>query len=284
MSRQMTMNNLLLNERLRQLYQGYWNKFCKEVKESGTSIGYPFLLSTCQWEGDVPTEKWYANSDLKVMIFGQEPNKWYGIEGCDDFNSASQFYIGDEPETVETIMSAYENFYATNYSLNDGMWYFDEKGRKNTFHAKGINNFMSQLDEIVHSFNPKLRTVCMWNNISKLSTIDGKPVDNHTHNIERQFLSRVIAQEIEILHPDIILFLTGRYDAYIKESLGLTDEDFIPFSEFPVHDVAKVTIPGVKLAYRTCHPNAYPKAKPDYYRYVEAIIYDIHSNFNNLIK
>ena len=121
----------------------------------------------------------------------------------------------------------------------------------------------------------------MWNNISKLSTIDGKPVDNHTHNIERQFLSRVIAQEIEILHPDIILFLTGRYDAYIKESLGLTDEDFIPFSEFSVHDVAKVTIPGVKLAYRTCHPNAYPKAKPDYYRYVEAIIADLHSHLKN---
>ncbi|WP_278582332.1 hypothetical protein [Prevotella denticola] len=278
------MDNLLLNERLTKLYEDHWDKFCKEVKKSNICIGYPFLLSTCQWKGNLPTERWYTDSDLKVMVFGQEPNKWHGIDRCDDFNSTSQFYTGDKPETVGSIMSIYENFYATRYLPNCNKWYFDEKGQKNTFLVKGINNFMSQFDDIVHAFNPNLRTVCMWNNISKLSTIDGKPVDEHTHNIERKIFSEIIAQEIEILHPDIILFLTGRYDTYIKENLGLTDEDFIPFSEFSIHDVAKVTIPGVKFAYRTCHPNAYPKVKPDYYKYVEAIIYDIHSNLNNLLK
>lgn len=282
--RQMNMNNLLLNERLEQLYQDHWEDFCKAVKESGVNIGYPFLLSICQWKKDEPTEEWYADGNIKVMVFGQEPNKWYGIDGCGDFNSLCQFHTEDTPETVGAIMSVYENFYATYYLPNGNNWYFNEKGRKNTFHAKGINNFMSQFDEMVHTFNPNIRTVCMWNNISKLSTIDGKPVDDHTHSIERQFLSGIIAKEIEILRPDIILFLTGRYDAYIKENLGLTDDDFTPCSEFSVHDVAKVAIPSVKLAYRTCHPNAYPKAKPDYYKFVEAIIRDIHSNLNNLLK
>lgn len=277
------MNNLLLNEQLRRLYQGCWKEFCKEVGETSIGIGYPFLLSTCQWDKDAPTEKWYADSDVKVMIFGQEPNKWHGIDDCDDFGSRAQFHAGENPESVETVMSIYENFYGTYYLPNGNSWYFEEKGRKNTFHAKGINNFMSQLDDVVDTFNANLRTVCIWNNISKLSTIDGKPVDSRAHHVERQFLD-VIAKEIEILRPDIILFLTGHYDAYIKESLGLMDSDFTPCSEYLVHDVAKVSIPGVKLAYRTCHPNAYPRAKPDYYKYVEAILKNIRSNFDNLIK
>lgn len=146
------MDNLLLNERLTKLYEDHWDKFCKEVKKSNICIGYPFLLSTCQWKGNLSTERWYTDSDLKVMIFGQEPNKWHGIDRCDDFNSTSQFYTGDKPETVGSIMSIYENFYATRYLPNCN------------------------------------------------------------------------------------------------------------------------------------HPNAYPKVKPDYYKYVEAIIYDIHSNLNNLLK
>lgn len=266
-----------LNEQLKALYESTWDTFAKALKESNAKVAYPFLLSTNKYENgsNIPSEKWYTNADVKVMVFGQEPNKWMQDEESvksGDCESKIQFFAGSEPETVECIMGIYENQYS-NYG-------FDEIGRELYFHKNnktfpnlGCNNFTSQLYE-------KIRNkviACIWNDISKLATIDGKPITTDVHDIEKKYFN-VIPKEIEILKPDIIVFLTGGESHYIEEKYSNIRYEQI-CEEYEVKDVARIYgIPDVDLAYRTWHPGAYYKDGKPYYRCVEAIVADVIKN------
>jgi len=267
-----------LNQQLKTLYESKWDAFAKALKDSGAKVAYPFLLSTNKYENgkDTPSEKWYTDADIKVMVFGQEPNKWMADDESvkeGDFTSKKQFYAGSQPESVECVMGIYENQYS--------IYNFDETGRilyfqknNNTFPNLGCNNFTSQLYE---KLSNKI-IACIWNDISKLATTDGKPIKSDVHNIEKEHFN-VIPLEIELLKPDVIVFLTGCESNYIIEKYP--NVIFEPVcEEYRVEDVAKVCgIPNVKFAYRTWHPGAYYKSGKPYYRYVESIVADVIKNF-----
>ena len=83
-----------------------------------------------------------------------------------------------------------------------------------------------------------------------------------------------MADEVKILKPDIIIFLTGFYaDQEIIEKFGLSDEAFHLVKE----DVFlhRINIPGVKYAARTIHPSRQSKA--NLARHFDALVEDILS-------
>jgi hypothetical protein len=96
----------------------------------------------------------------------------------------------------------------------------------------------------------------VWNNIVKIGKVreagPGRPPKN-IYDAERKFF-HVIPDEVKILKPDIILFLTGPdYDDAIRDNFGETV--YSPVPPYSERQLAKLSIPSIGFAFRTYHPN-----------------------------
>lgn len=252
-----------LHEQLEALYDSKWkemsNAFQAVSGNSSVKPAYPFLLSVFRYPG--PDESWYADADLKVMVFGQETNSWVG-DKQDEPAFGTPVFNPDVP--AGTVMGLHENFYATYYH-QDGFSY--NGTRYGTFHH-GFNRFVSLLN--AHCTGKRI--AYMWNNIVKFGRAEGSGFcGEEIYNVQKQHFD-VVAKEVEILKPDLILFLTGNYDSRICDSWPGTQFTALP--PFAVGEVAKVMLPGVDVpAYRTNHPSArLPKEEKE--KRLEAIVND----------
>lgn len=255
---------------LEQLYDKKWLKLNEIIKANKIEIRTPLLLSLNKYDEGDP-EKWYTDADLKVMIFGQEVNRWKTPE--------------DKYPTPANIMEMYQEFYHENYHDEEGDVYFSARS---TFFNIGFNGFTSSISKFLHEEFPKKRAAFLWNNISKLAAVGsngtGVSVDSFTHQLEHEFF-HVIPNEIEILKPDVIIFLTGigeKYNKYIAENFALRDNP-IQLSGLPIKDVAKLNIESVKLAYRTHHP-ADRSSGSDTWMWYNAILDDLKSNLRIIFE
>ena len=239
-----------LHEQLKELYASKWKELCDVLQRvvcterAEVKPAYPFLLSLTRWDGDYPTEKWYTDADLKVMVFGQETNSWVGE--CDDFGTPPSPVFSPEI-SMEAVMGIYEEFYASYY--HDGM--FNYKGsRYGTFHY-GFNRFAAQLNAAI----PDKRITYVWNNIVKIGKSQGSGFSGEEiYTVEKDCFS-VIRKEVDILKPDLILFLTGTYDERIRDNWR--DVQFSELSPYAVNEVAQVMSSELSIpAYRTNHPSA----------------------------
>ncbi|MCM1032086.1 MAG: hypothetical protein NC410_11670 [Oscillibacter sp.] len=251
-----------MNEQLKLLYASKWEAVCNAFQpKTTTRPAYPFLLSTTRWENDQPGERWYTDADLRVMVFGQETNGWTG--GCDDFGTPP-LPVFNPDVTMEAVMGIYENFYATYYH-STGFTY--NGTRYGSFHH-GFNRFVTLMNA---SLSGK-RIAYLWNNIVKFGKAEGTGFcGEEIYDVQRQHFM-VMAKEVEILKPNLILFLTGSYDNRICDCWnGAT---FVPLSPFTTTEIAKVILPGVDIpAYRTNHPSA-RLSKEEKEARLEAIVND----------
>lgn len=239
-----------LQEQLKELYAGMWDGLKDELgkivgdKEENVKPAYPFLLSLAHWENGRPNENWYVDADVKVMIFGQETNGWSGE--ADDFGTPPSPIFNAEV-TMEAIMAVYEDFYSSHYRGN-GFRY--NGNRYGTFHH-GASRLM---DLINVKFSGK-RVSFLWNNVVKIGKASGAGFcGEKIYGVERMYFP-VIKEEIKILKPDLIIFLTGSYDERLQDSLG--NISFGALGEFSGQEVAKVVLPGIDIpAFRTYHPSA----------------------------
>ena len=239
-----------LHEQLKELYASKWKELCDVLQRvvcterAEVKPAYPFLLSLTRWDGDYPTEKWYTDADLKMMVFGQETNSWVGE--CDDFGTPPSPVFSPEI-SMEAVMGIYEEFYASYY--HDGM--FNYKGsRYGTFHY-GFNRFASLLNAAF----PGKRIAYVWNNLVKIGKAQGKGFCGaEIYALERAHFP-VIREEINILKPDLLLFLTGTYDECIRDNWP--DVQFSALLSYAENEVARVISSEFSVpAYRTNHPSA----------------------------
>lgn len=269
-----------LSDKLTDLYRPLWDKLLEQLKLQGKTTQCPFVLSVARHENDycnyLPKyEEWYTKADVKVMIFGQEPHRWAKTED-----------LGDTQRT-------YERFFEEKYVVTDqgGFWSHDEIAAGNHFFRWGCNAIMVGIvEQILKPSYPTKRVAMLWNNISKLSTLEGGPVDPDIHEIECQYF-HVIPQEMDILKPDIVVFLTGpgenAYYRYILENFHLTGEP-VTVGNIPAHDLVKLPLEGVKLAYKTYHPNKRVSkgVNPESFnwQFYQAILNDIKALIGEIIK
>lgn len=293
-----------LSDQLTELYESKWNGLMEQLEANGLrdKLQCPFLISLLRsgqkkeerekeqaligydkWYAQKETpkhEEWYTKADIKIMFFGREPNWWVRYDE-----------EGEAPADVGKVMSVYEDYLDDNYNAADAHFYKEGIDHRNRFLLFGVNGIMSGIRELLKDFSDK-RISLVWNEISKLSKRKGgggKAVNAFEHSIEKKYF-HVIPEEIKILRPDIVVFLTGpkeiKYCDYIRENFNIIGEP-IAISGLSTNDVEKLQIEGVKLAYLTHHPGYMPKEeKADDFHWTlyNAILADIKENIDKLLK
>mgnify|MGYP004514044193 CR=1 FL=1 len=241
-----------LTEQLANLYEPNWKVLKHHLDANGFTVQSPFMLGVAleyNNQGGYVDESWWTDADLKVMVFGQEPLNW-PVPVLDD---GSQAHSDD-------FVELYQRFYSDNYK--DGLYFLTDSDNhlaKNKFFSMGFNGIMSGIKDFVldESYSGK-KAAYLWNNISKLSVGGRNGVSSDIHDLEKKYF-HVIPQEIEILKPDVLIFLTGpgqnAYYNYIKENFTVNGLPK-PLAGNDVDAVAKLDIEGISLAYKTYHPTA----------------------------
>ncbi|MCM1505242.1 MAG: hypothetical protein NC127_08605 [Muribaculum sp.] len=223
----------------------------------------------------------YENANLRVMIFGRETNNWNDPEDFrKDFPFGTyNFNLQTSEDIVAEIMGRHVEGEKDYYGLGDlyhSYFFRDEETGK----RGNSTPFTRRSDQLIESLKAKLPDTTieyLWNNVSKIGcggTDFGKSCRKSTaeiREIERKHFN-VVADEVKILKPDVIVFLTGFYaDNDIKEKFGLADEAFQPVKEGVFLD--RITIPGVKYAVRTIHPSR--QSKENLKLHFDALVDDI---------
>ena len=231
-----------MNEKLIELYKSNWTKISDELNAIISNKNYsqkptnPLLLS-------IDEEK-YLNSEIKVLFLGQETNDW------------GNNFTGNIEETLEI----YDDFYNSKYALNSYGGHF----------WNGINRFIELLEK---KFSEK-RINYTWSNVVKIgaSGRDQNHPENYIYNIELEYF-KVLEKELEILRPDIILFVSGpNYDSNIEKNLKGVEFNTCN-SSFSKRQIAKLKFKEFNNIYRTYHPNYLWRNNIN--EYFETIINDI---------
>ena len=216
------------------------------------------------------------------MVFGQEPLDW-----------PMPVLDGDTPVQSDDFVEQYQRFYSDNY--NDGLNFLTDSDyhlAKNRFFSMGFNGIMSGIkDFILDESYPGKKAAYLWNNISKLSLGGRKGVSGEIHELEMRYF-HVIPQEIKILKPDVLIFLTGpgenTYYNYIRDNFNIKGAP-MPLGENDVNAVSKLDIEGISLAYKTYHPTATKDADggitdAEKWKYYHAILDDIKKHISEIFQ
>lgn len=115
-------------------------------------------------------------------------------------------------DDVVALMEQYYNF-------------FYSKGRKNSPRNKTFFQGFERVSTCIKnlpSYKDK-NIAIIWNNINKIGKKKGTGVKNNIREIERTYFN-VIAKEIKLLQPDLLIFFTGpNRDGDVKYNLSKFD-------------------------------------------------------------
>ncbi|EGR1219838.1 hypothetical protein EBM76_15150 [Vibrio parahaemolyticus] len=184
-----------MNRELERLYTSKWDILVKEANGLKSKAAYPLLIKVNQS---------YVDSDVKVMIVGQETDGWYGL-------------LNEGSATVEELMNAYSDYF--NQRSANGK----KRGKRPFWNGKNYLYFERELNEYYSGKSVSF----IWNNVSKIGNNGrGKP-SSSIEQLERDYFD-VFSEEFAILKPDVVIFTTGHTrDSYIAYHLG-DDVQFIP--------------------------------------------------------
>lgn len=221
-------------------------------------------------------DKSYENADLRVMVFGRETNNWNDQKHRKQFPFYTyNFDLDTSDDVLMEIMGKHVEGEQEYHGLGDLYhdYCYEETGVRKTIFTRRQNQLIQQLAERLDNCNIGV----IWNNISKIAR-GGKDFGQccgkqtpEMREIERQYFN-VIAEEVKILKPDVILFLTGYYaDSEIKGKFALDDDAFLHVKEGVFLD--RINIPGVKYAARTIHPSR--QSKDNLTKHFDALVDDI---------
>ena len=278
-----------LNDRLVNLYGSHiptlYTEIEKVYKDSNYSIkpAAPLLIELSD-EGNYPYEK----GELKVMVFGRENNNWndkgnrkdaalyteyatynFNLENSDDILTEIR---GKHADESGNLLPADKEM----YGLTDIYWdyCYSPSASRNQF-TKRMLQFVNKLEEKTGK-----KVGLVWNNIFKIGRGNKDighscgPSPQYIQSIEKETFN-VVKKEIEILNPDVIIFMTGTSaDNAIKEKLELSADFQLIDPNLP--NLLKIEIPGVKYAARTIHPSR--KSNEEFNQYSEALIKDLKDN------
>lgn len=160
---------MTINEELKKLYERHFDRAVKAIPKD-EKISSPLLIKI--------REEKYKKSDKKVMIVGQETFGW-------------QKEFGSKP--IEDLMAEYDSY------LNNNI-----RGRDKRAFWKAFHDFEKKLK--THYKGEQL--YFFWDNIVKVGRANSKGMTKGIRDFEREYFS-VFSQEVEILKPDIVIFLTG---------------------------------------------------------------------------
>ena len=212
-----------MNEQLLSLYASKWTPLCAAMQLILDDETLP-IKPTCPLLLMVRDEEAFERAEIRVMVVGQETNSWY-----------TPFHSDLQP-----IVDQYDRFFNTGECWSYGGQFWN-----------GVKRFQ----ELLQARFPDKTIRLVWNNIVKIGKHGavGFPPE-YIYEAERKHFS-VFQNEVNILRPTVVLFLTGpNYDSAIADNFGPVE--MVPLhAPFSTRQIAKVSLPGVPSAYRTYHPN-----------------------------
>ena len=209
-----------MNELLKNLYSSKWGKI-NEMLQSFNEDDPEDLENLATHPLLIKTDDEYAKADLKVMFFGQETNEWNGVF--------------EEYADLESVLAVYEDFY-----LKRG---YEQYG-------KPFWNFIRNLK----STQSTKKIGYIWNNVLKIGKSESGTPQQGLINYTIDYFN-VIPQEIEILKPNVLLFLSGHtYDDHIRKAIG--NFSIVPIEGFSTNELCILKFDNitVNLAIRSYHP------------------------------
>jgi hypothetical protein len=180
-----------MNEELKDLYNSHWNLLQTEASKLSVNAAYPLLIKVDQK---------YIDSDIKVMIVGQETDGWIG-----DLKNGSF--------AVEYIMNEYSDYFCER----------EKHGKRAFWNRKNFRYFEEKLTTYFSNKDVSF----IWNNISKIGS-NGRGIPSSSIKKLERSCFNIFLSEFKILKPDIVIFTTGSSrDSYIKHHFG-SDVSFEP--------------------------------------------------------
>lgn len=192
-------------------------------RKDGVKPALPLLL----WLNDCEA---YEKADVKVMIFGREINNWHDKAHRKSFPNYTYNFGLETSEDIYNEISGRHDVLPEIYGICDIYYgYQDKDEAMQTPFTKKKDVFVEMLKTAL----PGKRIECIWNNIHKVG--NGADATGHccgqpTAEIQEIVKSRfdVVPEEIDILKPDIVIFLTGKdADDAIMNTFGITKDGFI---------------------------------------------------------
>lgn len=218
-----------MNKELKALYQNHWGNLSRELtnwntnRDKGEQASNPLLIQ-------LPDEKTYQSADIRMMVFGQETNNWH-----------HQF----QPDMAKTLGWYAEFLEARRHKGKGTFW-------------NSTRRFKKQLEEKY----PDKRVELVWNNVFKIGkTKRGKPGPDVRQIEESEF--NVIQREIDILKPNLIIFLSGPYyDKHLKGKVTLRVNLWIDDDPY-FNQVVFYSVENGIQAVRTYHPSYLRRSKQE---------------------
>lgn len=222
-----------MNEELTALYEKYWDSVMTNVYIPNLS-SIPNEPPKCSYPYLIQVTDHYINASKRVMICGQETQGWGGECGTPDKAS------------VKKLQYIYN--YVVNHDnhggpiLKPGLLINPKPG---TRFSPPYWNFAWNL----MNTNPDAGFV--FQNVVKVGKYSQAGCDNNIYELTKQYFP-VWQEELKILKPDIIIFLTGNYDWRIRQVVG--EFQFTPVDGDTFLDELHFENKAIPRAFRTNHP------------------------------
>jgi hypothetical protein len=226
-----------MNQQLKELYNSKWQELYRSIEPlitDDTKVikpASPLLISLDENED-------YEKSDIKIMVVGQETNGWHNIFEKDPI------------------------------AILDSYYHFITRGKCWSYGGQFWNSVKRFINLLKNKY-PNKSVGFIYNNLVKIgkSSDKGFPPD-YIYHVEKEHFN-ILKDEIEILKPDIVLFLSGaNYDHVLFDKLGNVAMNEV--ETFTKREFSVLEIENVKFAFRTYHPNYLLRVGID--RYFNAIL------------
>jgi hypothetical protein len=194
----------------------------------------------------------YVAGSLRMLFVGKETNGWFNPEERRLANLSS--IKSKKEEYLQALVQHYRRFNLGYKQRMSALWRF--------------------LDIVKGEFSQKVDLGFLWTNLirhdylCKAMPFDlFQKIDFHSNQILRK--------EIEILKPDILIFLTGpSYDWYITHTFTHARIFAMHNSKYSARQVAVVEgMPNVKHALRIYHPSYHDRLGAHFKREMSEIIF-----------
>jgi hypothetical protein len=221
-----------MNSSLEKLYSSKWGELSEAFKNILDNDIFeikptnPLLLK-------IADEDSFRDADIRLMIYGQETNSW-----GEQFNP-----------NINSTIEIYDEFFNSDYCFTYGGQFWN-----------GISRFLSLLQKKY----PDKTIRFVWNDIVKIGKYADKGFPpEYIYKVERECFS-VIKEELEIIKPNVILFLTGpNYDSVIADNFG--NLNYRAIEPFSGREISEITVDGFPNSFRTYHPNYLWRNDIDFY-------------------
>ena len=250
-----------LNHGLILIYKEYWSRMSSALttlnEEELSGLSNPYLIKA------LPA---YRKAKKKVLFVGQETNGWESIKETFE-RYTNREYPYHQEEVIEYLQWMYEDFRFQRKSDHTPFW------------------------RVLRSFNQAItgevdNDAFLNTQLVRFDLNCSRPPYGIEDLLQEEF--NVLPYEVEVLEPNVVVFLTGpNYDSRIEKTFTKrhgteTNLKFMEVSGYTIRQFARLEHPTLPFhTYRTYHPKYLLLSDIDLFHRIEETFKEINIHKNN---